>query len=221
MLAAATELYEKTGAQAVVLTLVHGLDEQAALHNFAGQVFTGWEIGGRDEKKGVLILASPEPASCVILVGAGLMNDLPPEYAESVREEILYAISEDRISRGVLEGFEAVLTQIYAARNAEPGEHALTLLEDSENSAITAVILITGVVFILARYISIARKSRKFLNGGPIRKRLSFASKPRRDEPVFHQTASPGQKGPAPPTEPKLDVYPVKREVYIEDTDGK
>ena len=221
ILAAATELYNETGVQAVVLTLIHDLDDEDAVSELASMIFSGWEIGGRDEGNGVLILISPDPVSALIHVGEGLSYALPPGQAQNIRDDILSAITGGTASKGVIEGFKAVVLQIYSAHDMPPGELTQALSKRGITFNASYMLILVVIVFVLGRYIRIARKSRKYLyNNWSVRKRRG-AGKTTRSRIDFSQdTSYIYHDGHTPNPGPQIEVYPVTDETYLDSTDG-
>ncbi len=110
--AAGVQLYEKTGAQAVVVT-VESLDG-AAIEDYSLHLGRKWGIGDDEKNTGVLLLLAVEDRDVRIEVGYGLEGAIT-----DMRSGILldnYAIpyfAEDDFETGLQKTYDAIVNEVY------------------------------------------------------------------------------------------------------------
>lgn len=105
------ELYRKTGAQAVVVT-VQSLNG-AALEEYATELFRYYGIGSAEKNNGVLILLALEDRECRIEVGYGLEGAINDAKAGRIMDNYMIPFfKEEKWEEGLLNGFNAVLDEI-------------------------------------------------------------------------------------------------------------
>lgn len=80
------ELEDKTGAQAVVVT-IKSL-EGKEVKSYATELFRNWGIGQKDKNNGLLILLSMEEKRWAVEVGRGLEGAIPDILSNRVMEEV-------------------------------------------------------------------------------------------------------------------------------------
>src|SRR5699024_7310000 len=82
-----------------------------------------WGIGNREKNNGVLILLAVEDRKSRIEVGYGLEGALPDSKTGWIQDEyMLPYFSEDDYSTGILEGYKAILLEIYNEYGIEPDD---------------------------------------------------------------------------------------------------
>jgi uncharacterized protein len=112
------ELYQKTGAQIVVVTIndLEGMD----INSYATELFDEWDIGGKELDNGLLMLIVPEAKEIWIEVGYGLEGILPDSRVKRIIENsIIPSFSEGDYSSGVLSGYEEILNYVESEYNIE------------------------------------------------------------------------------------------------------
>lgn len=115
------QLEELTGAQLVVLT-IKSLDGRP-LEEYSLRVLRGWGIGQEEENNGVLILLAVDDRQSRIEVGYGLEGALPDGKTGRIQDEyMLPYFKEGDYSKGILEGYKALLVEIYKEYGIEPEE---------------------------------------------------------------------------------------------------
>ncbi|MEW5911265.1 MAG: TPM domain-containing protein [Thermodesulfobacteriota bacterium] len=85
--AAATELWQKTGAALVVATIPSLQGE--SIEQAAVQLYQNWGIGKKGEDKGVLILIAPRDRRLRIEVGYGLEGTIPDALAGEIINQVM------------------------------------------------------------------------------------------------------------------------------------
>lgn len=150
------QLYEKTGAQIVVVTLesLDGNSEQ----EIAVKLFRNWGIGSKEKNNGVLMLIAPNERRLWIEIGYGLEGALPDGKVGSIRDNYIfpYFVEEDYNS-GVEYGFNAILSEIAIEYNIEenfdiseyPNSQYNEENLDSESLGIKPVFAIIGIAIFL------------------------------------------------------------------------
>lgn len=111
-------LAQETGAQVVVLT-VPSLDGKSP-DDYALEVGRDWDIGGAQEKNGLLILLSTGDRQIRVEVGAGLEGALNDAKVGRIIDD--YAVGyygEDDFDTGTLELYKALLSQVMEEYNLE------------------------------------------------------------------------------------------------------
>ena len=113
------KLDELSGAQLVVVTIdsTNGLP----LEEYALDILRGWGIGSKDKNNGVLILLAVEDRKSRIEVGYGLEGALPDGKTGWIQDEFMIPyFSTGDYSTGILEGYKAILLEIYNEYDIEP-----------------------------------------------------------------------------------------------------
>ncbi len=100
-----------SGAQVVVAVIpTLGSD---SIEDAANEIFRTWGIGSREKNNGVLLLVAKEDRKMRIEVGYGLEGAITDAAAgRIIREIIAPRFKEDDYDRGVLDGFNAIITLI-------------------------------------------------------------------------------------------------------------
>lgn len=112
------QLYSKTGAQIVVVTLnsLDGNSEQ----EIAVQLFRKWSIGSKEKNNGVLMLIAPNEKRLWIEIGYGLEGALPDGKVGEIRDKYIFPyFKENDFNTGILKGFDAILSVVLDEYNIE------------------------------------------------------------------------------------------------------
>jgi uncharacterized protein len=113
------KLDELSGAQLVVVT-IDSTDGQP-LEEYALDILRGWGIGSKEKNNGVLILLAVEDRKSRIEVGYGLEGALPDGKTGWIQDEYMVPyFSAGDYSTGILEGYKAILLEIYNEYDIEP-----------------------------------------------------------------------------------------------------
>lgn len=111
-------LDELTGAQVVVVTLATIGD--IPLEEYSLNILRGWGIGSAEKNNGVLILVAVDDRKSRIEVGYGLEGALPDSKTGCIQDDYMIPyFSIDDFSTGILEGYKAILMEIYNEYNIE------------------------------------------------------------------------------------------------------
>ena len=113
------KLDELSGAQLGVVT-IDSTDGQP-LEEYALDILRGWGIGSKEKNNGVLILLAVEDRKSRIEVGYGLEGALPDGKTGWIQDEFMIPyFSTGDYSTGILEGYKAILLEIYNEYDIEP-----------------------------------------------------------------------------------------------------
>lgn len=105
------ELYKRTGAQIVVVSLNSLNNEDISL--LALEIFEKWEIGSREYDNGLLMLIAPNEREIRIEVGYGLEGPLPDSKIGNIIENsILPYFQENNYQEGIISGFNEIIQEI-------------------------------------------------------------------------------------------------------------
>jgi len=108
----AVSLYDKTGAQVVVVT-INSLNDEP-LEEYANALFREWGIGSAKEDNGVLILVSIGDRMSRIEVGYGLEGALPDGKTGRIQDNYMIPYFKDgEYGKGILNGFLAIVKEVY------------------------------------------------------------------------------------------------------------
>lgn len=113
-------LAKLSDAQVVVVTVDTIGD--TPLEEYSLNILREWGIGSRDKNNGVLILLAVEDRKSRIEVGYGLEGALPDSKTGWIQDEyMLPYFSNGDYATGILEGYKAILLEIYNEYNLDPG----------------------------------------------------------------------------------------------------
>lgn len=111
---ALTELRNSTGIEGTVVTLSdrasHGGGD--GLEPFATRLFNHWGIGDASRNDGFMILVLPQDREARIELGAGYPTEADIRAQDIMRNTMLRAFRQDRLSQGIRDGTEDVITLI-------------------------------------------------------------------------------------------------------------
>lgn len=179
MMSASAGLEQQSGTQLVVLTLP-SLEEQGYddLSAFADDVFSSWEIGGRQEENGLLIVAVKSPAACTIRVGKTFAGEITPAQIEAVTQNVVATMQKGNATKALMDLYSALSLRVYEILELEP-PHAGAVEAAASHSRLP-YLLLAGVFVVVARSYRVSRKYRNRY-GRYSRKRKQF-SRSKRDE---------------------------------------
>ncbi len=163
----AAALYEKTGAQAVVVAAKNLGGEEPA--DYALGLGRQWGVGDKKKNNGVVILFALEERQIYIAVGYGLEGALPDIKADRIIETYgLEYLKADNFSEGILQITKAVINEIYIEYGEEP-EEGYTPIDDTEEDdlAESAVFWLVLIVIVVLYVLIFGRRRRFFWFGGP------------------------------------------------------
>ncbi|HZJ57670.1 MAG TPA: TPM domain-containing protein, partial [Clostridia bacterium] len=151
------KLDELSGAQLVVVTV--DTTDDRPLEEYALDILRDWGIGSRDKNNGALIFLAVEDRKSRIEVGYGLEGALPDGKTGWIQDEYMVPyFSVGDYSTGILEGYKAILLEIYNEYDIEPqglenitpsSPNSLDQTEESETSGGVPAILFLIIVFVL------------------------------------------------------------------------
>ena len=155
------QLYSKTGAQIVVVT-VDSL-EGKAIEDYATELFRGYGIGDKEKNNGVLLLLALNERQFRIEVGYGLEGCLTDGKTGRIQDQyIIPYLKNNDWDNGVKNGFNAVLDEVKKEYNVEIDSEAAILIENSEshytNEETVGIILIPVIAFALGNVLKIVRE---------------------------------------------------------------
>lgn len=115
------KLDELTDAQLVVVTVDTTGD--IPLEDYSLNILREWGIGSKDKNNGVLILIAVEDRKSRIEVGYGLEGALPDSKTGRIQDDyMLPHFSTGDYSSGILEGYKAILLEVYNEYGIEPND---------------------------------------------------------------------------------------------------
>ena len=109
------DLEYQTGIEAVVVTIdsIGDYDTgDAAIEDFATNLFNTWGIGHKKENNGVLILVAVEDRKCRIELGAGYGRKYDAVMKQVIDERMIPYFKAGDYSRGIYEGSRAVIEKV-------------------------------------------------------------------------------------------------------------
>jgi len=121
------ELYQKTGAQVVVVTM-DTLDGDS-LEQFATDMFRSYGIGSREKDNGILLLVVKNDRDIRLEVGYGLEGAITDGKAGRILDTyVIPYLKQDLWSEGIISGFDAVVQAIcgeygVTVDNCSPSEY--------------------------------------------------------------------------------------------------
>ena len=105
------KLYEKTGAQIVVVT-VNNLEEKS-IEEYATELFRSYGIGSNEKNNGVLLLLSVNDRKTRIEVGYGLEGRLTDGKTGRILDNyVIPYFKDDNWNEGIKNGFNAILDEV-------------------------------------------------------------------------------------------------------------
>lgn len=164
----AVGLYEKTGAQVVVVTIDSLNDE--ALEEYAIMLFNEWGIGSAEEASGVLMLVSVGDRKSRIEVGYGLEGILPDGKTGRIQDNYMIPYFEKGdYGIGITNGFFAIVQEVYSEYGIdfEPGEYQYVndnYEEEEQGISLGNIILIViGIIVLIIDWMFFGGRITRFL----------------------------------------------------------
>lgn len=163
MFAAGVQLYQKTDAQVVVVTLdsIDGADVQ----QYGVQLGRAWGIGNKDKDNGIVLILAMEEREIGISVGYGLEGAVTDMQSGVILNHyaLPYFQSND-YSAGLEAAYDALINEIYLEYGLEADPNYTPVEELEGESVGSTVSLIVLLIFLCA--ISLAtRRTRRFFPG--------------------------------------------------------
>lgn len=143
----AEELYKKTGAQVVCVT-VNSLDGKE-VRDYALGLGREWGIGSKNND-GVLLLLSVEERQIDIEVGYGLEGALPDGKTGRILDNYAMPyLKSDDFSTGLREAFSALIGETAAEYGVEINDSSLAPDEDEDEYKSSKAVIIDFIIFII------------------------------------------------------------------------
>ncbi|MGI6402984.1 MAG: TPM domain-containing protein [Oscillospiraceae bacterium] len=189
MMAASSGLEQQSGTQLVLLTLP-SLEEQGYddLETFAHDVFTSWEIGGRKEENGLLIVAVKSPAACTVRVGKAFAGAITPAQINEVCQTVVATMQKGNATKALMDLYSALSLRVYEILELEPPNGEITRQAAASNRL--PYLLLAGVFLVVARSYRVSRKYRSRYGGFSHKRRRQF-SRQQRDEDAMESSRVP------------------------------
>ena len=146
-LTARLEALERDTSDQLVVVTVDSLQDRE-IEEYGYQLGRAWGIGQDEDDNGVLLIVAPEERKVRIEVGYGLEGVMTDALsALIIHNEILPAFREGYFERGILQGVEAIDTQL----RLDPAEAQARAAEAAAPKAGVPVgpIIVAGVIFFL------------------------------------------------------------------------
>lgn len=119
IIALGDELYKKTKAEIVVVT-IGSLPENTDIDTYANGLFRDWGIGDKELNNGILLLVSVNDKKMRIEVGYGLEGAVPDSAAGSISDNyIIPYFSQGDYNTGILNGYYALCDRAAKEYNIE------------------------------------------------------------------------------------------------------
>lgn len=159
MYAAGVQLYEKTGAQVVVVTLdtIDGADIQ----EYGVQLGRAWGIGDEEDDNGILLILAMEERDVGISVGYGLEGAVTDMQSGIILDNYALPYFEaDEFSKGLSAAYDALINEVYLeyGLEADPNYTPVEELEDDSVGSTFALIVLLILVCIIS---SAMRRTRR------------------------------------------------------------
>ena len=160
-------LYEKTGAQAVVVTV--NSTDGIEISEYALELGRAWGVGSKEKDDGLVILLAVEDRQIYTAVGYGLEGALPDSKVGRLTDT--YAIpylSDDDFSNGVTSLYGALVNEIYAEYGVAVDDQYIVPQEQSEEVSAKSVAIswIVMLIVILIYFAIFRRRGLFFFFGG-------------------------------------------------------
>ncbi|MFZ7121352.1 MAG: TPM domain-containing protein [Eubacteriaceae bacterium] len=154
IIASAGRLEELTSAQVVVVTMNDISDD--SLEEYSLELFREWGIGDEEKNNGVLIFLDLGGGQSRIDVGYGLEGILPDGKTGRFQDtEMLPYYNEGNFSQGILNGFNAIVNEVYKEYGLEEEYlgNGPVLVEStdeaSDEESIPPIFIIIGIVILI------------------------------------------------------------------------
>lgn len=163
MFNAGVQLYQKTGAQVVVVTLdtINGADIQ----EYGIQLGRAWGIGDEEKDSGILLILVMEEREVGISVGYGLEGAVTDMQSGIILDN--YALPyfhEDNYSEGLAAAYDALINEVYLEYGLEADPNYVPV-DELEGDAMGSTISLI-VILILLCIISVAMRRTRRIHPG-------------------------------------------------------
>ncbi len=159
MYAAGVQLYEKTGAQVVAVTLdtIDGADIQ----EYGVQLGRAWGVGEKDKDNGIVLILAMEEREVGISVGYGLEGAVTDMQSGIILDTYALPYFQDNnFSQGFAAAYDALINEVYLEYGMEADPNYVPVEELEDESASSTFSLIALLVF-LCIISALMRRSRR------------------------------------------------------------
>lgn len=156
---AGVELFEKTGAQVVVVTLdtINGED----IDMFGVQLGRDWGIGDEEKNTGILLLLAMEEREVAISVGYGLEGAVTDAQSGLFLDTYALPYFEyDEYSTGLAATYDALINEVYLEFGMEADPDYVPIEQVAEESEPSAIAMIIMLLVLCAISVSLRRARR-------------------------------------------------------------
>ncbi|MBO5928946.1 MAG: TPM domain-containing protein [Clostridia bacterium] len=146
LFAAGVQLYEKTKAQVVVVTVdtIGGAD----IHDYGVQLGRAWGIGDKEKNTGVLLLLAVQDRQVDISVGYGLEGAITDAKSGIILDNYAVPYFQDNdFSAGLAATYDALVNEVYIEFGLEPDPNYTPADELANNNWFPVIFLV--LVFLL------------------------------------------------------------------------
>lgn len=153
------QLYEKTTAQVVVVTVsdMGGKDIESYSIGLARQ----WGIGSKEKNNGVLLLLALSQREVRIEVGSGLEGALNDAKTGRIIDRYgMDALRENRFSEGLAAIYDALVNEVYLEYGEQPDPDYEPIDETEEESDALLVIRIVLIILIVVAALALSGRGR-------------------------------------------------------------
>lgn len=160
---AGVQLYEKTGAQVVVVTLdtIDGADIQ----EYGVQLGRVWGIGDKEDDNGIVLILAMDERKVGISVGYGLEGAVTDMQSGIILDT--YALpyfQENNFSKGLSAAYDALINEVYLEYGLEADPNYTPVDELQGNSVGSTFTLIMFLIFVCIVSLTM-RRARRFYPG--------------------------------------------------------
>lgn len=163
ILAAGVQLYQKTGAQVVVVTLdtIDGADIQ----EYGVQLGRAWGVGDEEKDNGIVLILAMEEREVGISVGYGLEGAVTDMQSGIILDT--YALpyfQEDNFSEGLVAAYDALINEVYLeyGLEADPDYVPVDELEDDSMESTFSLIMLLVFLCVVS---TVMRRTRRLHPG--------------------------------------------------------
>lgn len=163
MYTAGVQLYNKTGAQVVAVTLdtIDGADIQ----QYGVELGRSWGIGNKEQDNGILLILALKERDVGISVGYGLEGVVTDMQSGIILDT--YALpffQTGNFSEGLSTAYDALINEVYLEYGLEPDPNYTPVEELQDNSVESTVSLIVFLVFVCIISL-VMRRTRRIYPG--------------------------------------------------------
>lgn len=142
------DLYKKSGAQIVVVTLDR-LPDNMDIERAAVEIFEEWKIGSSEKDNGLLLLISLEDRQFRLEVGYGLEGAIPDMVAKDILNGMGEFFRQDRYEEGILYAFQSSLSLVEREYSIQVDERGLDMPQREPASSPSQGEIISSIVRII------------------------------------------------------------------------